>query len=338
MLTGEEGVGKLTILNLFPGENILEIDLDLNEILKKPIDLIELKGIEQLILKVIELKELISNLKSYKKLLQSINIICVVTNSTLTNVEKSQKLLSKLKQEIQNVDYYIIANFQDRKGTVIEIEKIEEIFGEKTFGFSAVQKDSKDEMISIINEILRKSIIEKEKRLPAKYENLFSEIEEAKILETRGECSKAAKMFSSVASQFKNLYLETVLKQEKEEVDTLYHLCKAWEYMAYAEEKGEAKNFIEAANHFKQASESITGAKLKLLALGNSDFCNALKLMLAFEKEKQIKIKIENYQKITTMIKKAAELYKKGGFEKEAQMILTTLSYFDTLQDDLKNT
>ncbi|MFX1468550.1 MAG: hypothetical protein ACFFB8_07780, partial [Promethearchaeota archaeon] len=146
MLTGEEGVGKLTILNLFPGENILEIDLDLNEILKKPIDLIELKGIEQLILKVIELKELISNLKSYKKLLQSINIICVVTNSTLTNVEKSQKLLSKLKQEIQNVDYYIIANFQDRKGTVIEIEKIEEIFGEKTFGFSAVQKDSKDEM------------------------------------------------------------------------------------------------------------------------------------------------------------------------------------------------
>ncbi|MFX1307598.1 MAG: hypothetical protein ACFFDG_12370, partial [Promethearchaeota archaeon] len=146
MLTGEEGVGKLTILNLFPGENILEIDLDLNEILKKTIDIIELKEIEQFILKVIELKELINNLKSYKKLLQSINIICVVTNSTLTNVEKSQNLLLKLKQEIQNVDYYIIANFQDRKGKVIEIEKIEEIFGEKTFGFSAVQKDSKDEM------------------------------------------------------------------------------------------------------------------------------------------------------------------------------------------------
>ncbi|MFX0036872.1 MAG: hypothetical protein ACFE9I_14680 [Candidatus Hermodarchaeota archaeon] len=338
MLTGEEGVGKLTILNLFPGENILEIDLDLNEILKKTIDIIELKEIEQFILKVIELKELINNLKSYKKLLQSINIICVVTNSTLTNVEKSQNLLLKLKQEIQNVDYYIIANFQDRKGKVIEIEKIEEIFGEKTFGFSAVQKDSKDEMISIINEILRKSIIEKEKRLPSKYDTLFLEIEEAKILVTRGECSKAAKIFASVASQFKNLYLETVLKQEKEEVDTLYHLCKAWEYLAYAEEKGEAKNFIEAANHFKQASESIAGAKLKFLALGNSDFCNALKLILDYEKEKQFKINIENYQKITTMIRRAAELYKKGGLKKEARIILTTLSYFDTLKDDLKNT
>ena len=37
LLIGEEGVGKSTIMNLFPGETILELDDDLNEIIQKPI-------------------------------------------------------------------------------------------------------------------------------------------------------------------------------------------------------------------------------------------------------------------------------------------------------------
>ncbi|TFF92832.1 MAG: hypothetical protein EU544_06795, partial [Promethearchaeota archaeon] len=37
LLTGEDGVGKTTIMNLFPGETVLELDEDLNEIIQKPI-------------------------------------------------------------------------------------------------------------------------------------------------------------------------------------------------------------------------------------------------------------------------------------------------------------
>ena len=58
LLTGEKGVGKSTILNLLPGENILEIDLNLNEIIKKPIKIENLKGINKCILRDIDFRAL----------------------------------------------------------------------------------------------------------------------------------------------------------------------------------------------------------------------------------------------------------------------------------------
>ncbi|UCC18447.1 MAG: hypothetical protein JSV62_10050 [Promethearchaeota archaeon] len=305
----------------------MEISLDLHEILKKSIDIIDFKSIKQCILRVIDLDELIINLKSYKNLLESIDIICIVTNSMVSNIESTLELLPKLKQILPNVDYYIIANFQDKEA--LPVEKIEKLLGAKTFGFSAVQKDANKKINLIIKDILRRSIqdIEEKKYLSLMDDELWSEIEIARDLDIQGKTSPAVKKFSNIASQIKKLYSELDIKNQEDKLNILYHLCKAWESSALAEESEDPDKFLEAANYFTKASESAKNNKIKLLALGNSWFCKALNLQLEFDKSNQTKDEKEHYLKIKEMIQKASNFYEEAGFKKEAKSALASFSY-----------
>ena len=161
LLIGEIGVGKSTIMDLFPGETILELDEDLNEIIEKSIRVGGLENLKQFKLREIDLKELIENSKFYRRLLDTIDIICIVTNSAASNLGRTQRYYSRLKKLVKKADFYIIANFQDQESSAFEPDKIEESFGIRTYGFSAIQKDSKEKIFSIITEILKTSVLEK---------------------------------------------------------------------------------------------------------------------------------------------------------------------------------
>ena len=161
LLIGEIGVGKSTIMDLFPGETILELDEDLNEIIEKTIGVAGLENLKQFKLREIDLKELIENSKFYRRLLDTIDIICIVTNSAASNLGRTQRYYSRLKKLVKKADFYIIANFQDQESSAFEPDKIEESFGIRTYGFSAIQKDSKEKIFSIITEILKTSVLEK---------------------------------------------------------------------------------------------------------------------------------------------------------------------------------
>lgn len=165
LLIGEPGVGKTTIMNLFPGETILELDDDLKEVIKKEIDILDLKDIKECILREIDIDELVNNSKLYRTLLNSVDTICIVTNSAASNLGRTEKSFSILKEISKKADFYIIANFQDLKESAFEPEKIEELFNKKTFGFSAIQEDSKQKILTIFTEILTTSVIEKKKSL-----------------------------------------------------------------------------------------------------------------------------------------------------------------------------
>ncbi len=58
--------------------------------------------------------------------------------------------------------FYIIANFQDMGNISFEPEKIEQLFGEKTYGFSAVVPEAKENIYSIINGIIEITVKEKD--------------------------------------------------------------------------------------------------------------------------------------------------------------------------------
>lgn len=161
LLIGVKDVGKKTILDLFPGEIILDIDEDLNEITQKLIEPPDLKDIKQCIIKIIDMEELAYNTIKYKTLLNSIDVIIIVTNSTYSNLRKTKSLYSRIKLRVPKADFYLIANYQDEDNTAIEPEKIEEIFNLKTYGFSAIKGDSIKKLSFIINEILDKSIQKK---------------------------------------------------------------------------------------------------------------------------------------------------------------------------------
>ncbi len=329
LLTGESGVGKTTILNLFPGEIILELDDDLNEIFKKLIDIPNLKGVEEIILREIDLRELVNKFESYRQLLQSIDIICTVTDSTEINIGNTRELLLKLKNKLSEIDFYIIANFQDRKSISFSAGEVETILKEKTFGFSAIQEDSTDGIIAIIKQILKKLTLEKDETkhvIPTieqiDLENIWSEIEEARILEKRGNYFSSAEKFSNAASKIKKISSE----HSKGAISALFYLCKAWEFMELATEYKDTQKFSEAINLFNQAKHHLSDNKLKLLVQGNSVFCEALKLTLDFEKSDSLSKKDEFYPKIKNLIKKAIKLYKEGGYDNEAKWALRTLN------------
>ena len=164
LLVGEEGVGKTSIINLFPGETILELDDDMNEIIQKLIPIPNFKRINEVILRAMDLKDLIVNSKIYRPILDSFDIICIVTNSGASNLGRTKRLYSQLVQKVKKADYYIIANFQDLTKTSYEPAKVEELFGVKTFGFSAIHESAKEKMYSIFNKMLFKSITDKIRR------------------------------------------------------------------------------------------------------------------------------------------------------------------------------
>jgi len=339
LLTGVSGVGKRTILNLFPGEIILELDDNLNEIFQKPVDIPILNGVEQCILKEIDLRELMNNFVSYQKLLQSIEIICIITDSTNRNIENTQQLLSQLKSKLPKIDFYIIANFQDRKSASINVEKIENALKEKTFGFSANQEDSVDRITNIIRNILEISILEKKEKnhsIPSlekvDYQEILSDIEEARLLEKRENYYTASKKFSVAAAKFKMLNSE----QTKEELLALHYLCKAWESIELAEEYKEPQKFSEAVNFYNQAIATLSDRKLKLLILGNSIYCKALRLGLEIDNLGSGNRKAEYYTKMRKLINKAVTLYKKAGYEKEAEWTLAIFDKLNNIQSSIR--
>ena len=161
LLVGEDGVGKSTIMNFFPGETVLELDNEMNEIIEKTVNLTNLKGIAQVIIREIDLQNLVEHAKDYSSLLRTVNIVCIVTNSGAGNLSRTLSLYNRLKDQIKNADFYILANFQDSMNSAFDPNKISASFGLMTFGFSAIQDESRENIYTIIKRMLEISIIEK---------------------------------------------------------------------------------------------------------------------------------------------------------------------------------
>ena len=355
LLTGIIGVGKTTILDLFPGEKLIELDDELMQVIQKPVDLIDMKGIKRCIIQEFDLEELIYNSKIHEKLIDSIDIFLLVSNSDEFNVNRTERLFLSLISKTSKADFYLIVNFQDLD-TSVKPEKIEEIFGIKCFGFSAIHEQSKEDITLIINEIINISVVEKQekkyhrfiKEIPIidieeqikselveeeveeqlEIVDIWKQIEESRSLAKKGNHLKAAEKFSEIASQFKNLSSE-LDTNAKDEFNALFYLCKAWESMELAEDEEDPEKFNNACELFNEASEYFTDNKLKALAQGNAAFCQALELGSKFDKTSDRTIKEDYYPKIKLMLRNAANSYRKADFESEADWALATSTYFD---------
>ena len=154
-------------------------------------------------------------------------------------------------------------------------------------------------------------------------------LEEARILGKEGEHIGAAEKFALASSQFRDICILFKIKREREELEAVYYLCRAWENMELAEKYEDPYRFSEAAGLFVKASDLFTDAKLKLLASGNSTFCQALEFGCKFDKSIEMDIKKELYPKVKVTLSKAATLYEKGGFESGADWAQATSIYFD---------
>ncbi|NHJ31239.1 MAG: carbon-nitrogen hydrolase family protein [Asgard group archaeon] len=154
-------------------------------------------------------------------------------------------------------------------------------------------------------------------------------LEEARILGKKGEHIAAAEKFALASSQFRDICILFKIEREREELEAVYYLCRAWENMELAEGYGDPRRFSEAADLFAEASDLFTDKKLKLLASGNSTFCQALEYGSKFDESIEIDLKRNLYPKVKQMLSKAADLYERGGFASAADWAQATSIYFD---------
>ncbi len=161
LIVGTDGVGKTTIMNLFPGDTVLSLDEDLNEVIEKTIMISGLRGLKQFVIRELDLEEVVENSKNYKVLLNSVKVIIIVTNSSSNNLARIKQLFSRLRLLAKNSDLYLFANFQDLIEQSFKAEIIEKTFDIKTYPFSAINIDAQEKLFSIMVEILKRSILSK---------------------------------------------------------------------------------------------------------------------------------------------------------------------------------
>ncbi len=177
----------------------------------------------------------------------------------------------------------------------------------------------------------RKTIekLEKVAKIRKDYCSSRIKLEKGRVLSKRGNLLEAAEKFATAASQFRIICTVFKVERERRELESIYYLCRAWENMTLAEKYGDPERFAEAGNLFKRASNSFTDTKFKLLASGNSAFCQALEFGCKFDESLEKETKTEHYSKIKSKLRKAASLYEKGNFNNAADWALATSTYFD---------
>jgi tetratricopeptide (TPR) repeat protein len=154
-------------------------------------------------------------------------------------------------------------------------------------------------------------------------------LENARILGKQGNHSEAAENFALAASQFRQVCEVFSIERERKELEAVYYLCRAWEVMELAEKYKTPDRFAEAARLFICSSNLFADSKFKFLSSANSSFCQALEYGCKFDESIETETKIQFYQKIKLMLRKAADLYRDGGSKSGAEWALATSTYFD---------
>ncbi|MFX1304077.1 MAG: ADP-ribosylation factor-like protein [Promethearchaeota archaeon] len=79
--------------------------------------------------------------------------VLIITDSTLENVEKSKFFIELIKEHVPYAHTAVIGNKQDLEDA-LNVQKIEEILGLKTYSMIAIDPNNRDKMIQIIADIL----------------------------------------------------------------------------------------------------------------------------------------------------------------------------------------
>jgi predicted amidohydrolase len=250
------------------------------------------------------------------------------------NYEKACEILKELPSYNYEAPYYSAWALQEEAEQLSKQEKHEEAVEKyettrKSFDNAVETLENASKPSTDKTERERIEKLKEVARVRMSYCSARANIERARILGKQGEHLEAAERFASAASQFRDTFTLFKIEQERRELEAVYNLCRAWESMELAEKYEAPDRFAEAANLFTKASELFTDSKLKLLASGNSAFCQALEYGCKFDESTEMQVKAQLYPKIKVMLRKAASSYGKGGFESGADWALATSTYFD---------
>jgi hypothetical protein len=101
-------------------------------------------------------------------------------------------------------------------------------------------------------------------------------IEEAKILDKRGDHLASSEKYATAARTFEKIGQSLDSERERNELILITVLSRAWQKMTQAEAEATTQPYTEASLLFEQARDLSQNEKTKALSLGHSRFCRAL--------------------------------------------------------------
>jgi tetratricopeptide (TPR) repeat protein len=101
-------------------------------------------------------------------------------------------------------------------------------------------------------------------------------IEEAKILDKKGEHNSSAEQYGSAVETLEKLVQKLDSQPDRNECQFITCLSRAWQKMEEAEAEESPEHYNEASQLFERAKDLAQSEKTKALVLGHSRFCMAL--------------------------------------------------------------
>ncbi len=150
-------------------------------------------------------------------------------------------------------------------------------------------------------------------------------LEEAKILDKKGEHFASSGKYGFAAETFEKIGQTLESEQERKEFKFIINLSRAWQKMMLADAKASPELYLEASALFEQASNESNNEMTGLLALGHSRFCRALEAGTKFADTGDAvlhKVAIQH-------LESAAKYYVRAGFQSASEYAKATGLLFD---------
>jgi hypothetical protein len=150
-------------------------------------------------------------------------------------------------------------------------------------------------------------------------------IEDAKILDKKGDHYSSSEKYGSAAEQFEKMSQALESDQERREMKFITTLSRAWQKMTMAEAKSSPTLYVDASQLFEQAEDFSPNEKTKMLVLGHSRFCKALEAGTRFADTRDVTM----HAAATRYLESAANYYVNAGFQKASEYAKGTQLLFD---------
>jgi tetratricopeptide (TPR) repeat protein len=150
-------------------------------------------------------------------------------------------------------------------------------------------------------------------------------LEEARILDRKGDHYLASQEYGSATEAFGRIEQASELDRERKEIGFVKRLSQAWQKMMLADAKASPELYLEASELFEQASKGSYNEAAGLQALGHSRFCRALEAGTRFADTRDRTM----HTKAVQFLESAANYYEKAGFQKASEYVKATGLLFD---------
>jgi len=145
-------------------------------------------------------------------------------------------------------------------------------------------------------------------------------VEEAKILDKKGDHYSSSEKYDSAAETVGRIAQTVESERDQKEFDLIAILSQAWAKMTRAEAEESPSLYIEASLLFEKAKELSPNEKAKTLALGHSRFCRALEAGMNFADTGDTTLHSTAIQHLES----AAKYYVKAGFQNASEYAKAT--------------